>query len=63
VIFGELKSLSNSSQIKTLLEDIDKIRQQLNEREEELNTKKVPSLLKKGKRLDELQAILDQKRQ
>lgn len=57
--FGEL-NLSNSSQIKTLLEDIDKIRQQLNEREEELN-KKSAELAEKGKRLDELQAILDQK--
>ena len=64
--FAEL-NMTNKTEVNKLLEDIDKIRQQLEERETELNRQYAEldliniSLKDKEARLAELQAILDQK--
>lgn len=57
--FAEL-NLSTNVELTTLLKDIDKIKQQLGEREAELDAKSA-ELMQKEARLNELQQILDQK--
>lgn len=64
--FSEL-NLSNNTQVNTLLNDIEKIKAQLNEREAEINAQRDElnlaemELLDKEARMNELQKILDQK--
>ncbi|MCQ2285808.1 MAG: OmpA family protein [Bacteroidales bacterium] len=57
--FSELNK-NNNAEINSLLADVDKMKQQLNEREKELDAKSA-ELAEKEQRLNELQRILDQK--